>query len=57
MKNELKVPEMTATIAKRSDVFKRYHLTTEAIKDVLPVAVPVEADKDNKGWLKKIVGE
>jgi sporulation protein YlmC with PRC-barrel domain len=57
LKTELKVPEINATIAKKSDVFKRYHLTTEAIKDALPTAVPKEREKDNKGWLKKIVGE
>ncbi len=57
LKNELKLPEMTAISAKKSDVFKRYHLTVEAIKDALPTAVPRENEKEGKGWLKKLVGE
>ncbi len=57
LKNELKVPELTAAAAKKGDVFKRYHLTTEAIRDILPTAVPKENGKEEKGWLKKLVGE
>jgi len=56
LKNELKVPEINPNLIKKSDVFKRYQLTTEAIKDILPTAIPKETEKD-KGWLKKLVGE
>jgi len=57
LKNELKVPEMTSATARKSDVFKRYHLTTEAVKDILPAAIPKSNEKGDKGWLKKLVGE
>ena len=57
LKNELKVPELTAAAAKKNDVFKRYQLTLEAIKDALPTAIPKENEKEGKGWLKKLVGE
>ena len=57
LNNELKVPEITAATARKTDVFKRYHLTTEAIKDILPAAIPKNNDKEGKGWLKKLVGE
>jgi len=57
LKNELKVPELTTSAIKKSDVFKRYHLTIEAIKDALPTAIPKDIEKENKGWLKKLVGE
>jgi len=57
LKSELKVPEITVESTKKNDVFKRYHLTNEAIKDVLPSVVPKDTEKENKGWLKKLVGE
>ncbi len=57
LKNELNVPELTVPSVKKSDIFKRYHLTIEAIKDVLPASIPKNADKDSGGWLKKLVGE
>ncbi|MBL7170117.1 MAG: hypothetical protein ISS48_03795 [Candidatus Aenigmarchaeota archaeon] len=63
LKNELKVPEMEKIKIKKSDVFKRYHLTAEAIKDALPTAVTKEAtaktgaSKEGRGWLQKLVGE
>lgn len=59
LKNELKVPEMGKIEAKKTDVFKRYQLTLDVIKDVMPSAIPrgPETDKENKGWLQKLVGE
>ena len=57
MKNELKTPEVVMSNIKKNDIFKRYHLTIEAVKDALPTAVPRDIDKENKGWLKKLVGE
>lgn len=56
LKTELKVPEITGASAKKTDVFKRYHLTVEAIKDSLPTAVPMGTE-EGRGWLKKLVGE
>ncbi len=57
LKNELKVPEMDAIATKKDNVFKRYHLTKEAIRDILPDAVPKSEEKENKKWLKKLIGE
>ena len=57
LKNELKVPELSGISARKSDVFKRYHLTVEAVRDALPTAVPKEEEKEAKSWLKKLVGE
>lgn len=55
--NELKVPEVTGLSNQKTDVFKRYHLTVEAIKDALPTAIPVGKAGEGRGWLKKLVGE
>ena len=57
LKKELKAPEMEAIAAKKDNVFKRYHLTKEAIKDVLPDAIPTSEEKENKKWLKKLIGD
>jgi len=57
LKNELKTPEVVMSNIKKNDIFKRYHLTIEAVKDALPTAVPKDVEKENKGWLKKLVGE
>lgn len=57
LKKELKAPEMEAITAKRNDVFKRYQLTKEAIKDVLPNAIPPSDEKEDKKWLKRLIGE
>ena len=57
LKNELKTPEVVMSNIKKNDIFKRYHLTIEAVKDALPTAVPKDIEKESKGWLKKLVGE
>ncbi len=57
LKNELKTPEVIMSNIKKNDIFKRYHLTIEAVKDALPTAVPKDIEKESKGWLKKLVGE
>ncbi|MEM5793033.1 MAG: hypothetical protein QXY45_01570 [Candidatus Aenigmatarchaeota archaeon] len=54
LKNELKVPEINPNAIRKTDVFKRYQLTIDAIKDVFPSGIPQEKEK---GWLKKLVGE
>jgi len=57
LSDELKVPEVTGVSNQKTDVFKRYHLTIEAIKDALPTAIPIGKEGEGKGWLKKLVGE
>jgi len=56
LKNELKVPEINPNAIRKTDVFKRYQMTLDAIKDAFPVGLSKDSEKE-KGWLKKLVGE
>lgn len=57
LKSELKMPESEVTASNRENVFKRFYLMREAIKDVLPNSVSESEERESRKWLKKLVGE
>jgi len=59
LKSELRVPEVQSINIKKDDVFKRFHLTKEAIRDIMPDSIPKAKEKkeEDKKWLKKLIGE
>ena len=59
LKEELKTPEITANNIKTGDVFKRYDLTLDTIKEILPSALPSfeQSKENNKKWINKLIGE
>lgn len=57
LKTELKTPEIEETSQQKKNVLKRFYLTREAIKDILPDAVPPSEEKETGKWLRKLIGE
>lgn len=57
LKYELKVPEIEDAGKKKEEIFKRFYLMREAIKDVLPNSISPSEEKESKKWLKKLIGE
>lgn len=57
LKTEVGHADVGEISGKRENIFKRFYLTKEAIKDVLPGSVPLSDEKEDKRWLKKLIGE
>jgi sporulation protein YlmC with PRC-barrel domain len=57
LKSDLSLPDVEDISKKREDIFKRFYLIREALKDVLPNSIPASEDKESKKWLKKFMGE
>lgn len=60
LKSTLEVPEISPESVKTSDVFKRFNLTIDAIKDILPSVAMTRTEENkelNKKWISKLIGE
>lgn len=57
LKSELRHPELDIDSVKKDTLFKRFFLTKEAVKDILPNSVSATGEAEGKKWLKKIIGD